>query len=55
MAIILFIIFFVMIVASILIIDNDLSYSLVGTTFAQSGNVTSPLNKTQEWISQKDM
>jgi hypothetical protein len=43
-----------MIVASILIIDNDLSYSLVGTTFAQSGNVTSPLNKTQEWISQKD-
>ena len=24
-------------------------------TFAQSsGNITSPLNKTQEWISQKD-
>jgi hypothetical protein len=42
-------------VATILIIDKSFNHFLPGTTFAQSSeNVTSPLNKTQEWISQKD-
>ena len=56
MALILLVLFFAMIVATILIIDKDFNNALLGTTFAQSsGNVTSsPLNKTQEWISQKD-
>jgi hypothetical protein len=44
-----------MIVATILIIDKGINNALPSTTLAQpSGNVTSPLNKTQEWISQKD-
>jgi hypothetical protein len=44
-----------MTVAAILIIDKDLNNSLHHLAFAQpSGNVISPLNKTQEWISQKD-
>ena len=42
-------------VATILIIDKSFNNALPSTTYAQSsGNVTSPLNKTQEWISQKD-
>jgi hypothetical protein len=47
---------FAMIVATIPITDKSLNNALTGTTaFAQSsGNVTSPLNKTQEWISQRD-
>ena len=49
------VLFFVMTVATILIIDKGFNNALPSTTFAQSsGNVTSPLNKTQEWISQKD-
>jgi hypothetical protein len=52
---ILLMLFFVMIVATILIIDKGFNNALPGTTSAQSsGNLTSPLNKTQEWISQKD-
>ena len=55
-AMILLILFFVMIVVTILVIDKGFNNALPGTTtFAQtSGNATSPLNKTQEWISQKD-
>ena len=42
-------------VATILLTDKGLNNALPGMTFAQpSGNVTSSLNKTQEWISQKD-
>src|SRR5687767_3482720 len=42
-------------VAIILLTDKGLNNALPGKTFAQSsGNVTSPLNKTQEWISLKD-
>jgi hypothetical protein len=42
-------------VATILLTDKGLNNALPGKTFAQSsGNVTSPLNKTQEWISLKD-
>ena len=52
---ILLVLFFAMVVATILIIDKGFNNALPGTTFAQSSeNVTSPLNKTQEWISQKD-
>jgi hypothetical protein len=55
MAIILLMLFFVMLVATILITNKGFNYALSDTTFAQSsGNVTLPLNKTQEWISQKD-
>jgi hypothetical protein len=55
MAIILSMLFFVMLVSAFLIIDKGFNNALLGTTFAQpSGNVTLPLNKTQEWISQKD-
>lgn len=44
-----------MMVVTILITDEGLNNALLWKTFAQpSGNVTSPLNKTQEWISQKD-
>jgi len=44
-----------MMVITILITDKGLNNALLEKTFAQpSGNVTSPLNKTQEWISQKD-
>lgn len=47
--------FFAMTVITILIIDKSFNNALPSTTFAQSsGNVTSPFNKTQEWISQKD-
>lgn len=42
-------------VITILITDKGLNNALLEKTFAQpSENVTSPLNKTQEWISQKD-
>jgi hypothetical protein len=42
-------------VATILLTDKGLNNALPGKTFAQSsGNVTSILNKTQEWISLKD-
>lgn len=52
---ILLVLFFATLVATILIIDKSFNNFLPGTTFAQSSeNVTSPLNKTQEWISQKD-
>ena len=55
MAIILLVLFFATPVATILIIDKSFNNALPSTTYAQSsGNVTSPLNKTQEWISQKD-
>jgi hypothetical protein len=55
MAMIFPVLFFLMIVATILIIDKGINNALPSTTLAQpSGNVTSPLNKTQEWISQKD-
>lgn len=55
MAIILLVLFFATPVAAILIIDKSFNNALPSTTYAQSsGNVTSPLNKTQEWISQKD-
>jgi hypothetical protein len=51
----LLVLFFAMIVATILIIDKSFNNALPGTAFAQSSeNVTSPLNKTQDWISQKD-
>jgi hypothetical protein len=41
--------------AVIIVADKDLKNTLAPITFAQpSGNATSPLNKTQEWISQKD-
>ncbi|HXW11327.1 MAG TPA: hypothetical protein VD694_01105 [Nitrososphaeraceae archaeon] len=54
-AMILLVLFFATPVATILIIDQGFNNFLPGTTFAQSSeNVTSPLNKTQEWISQKD-
>jgi hypothetical protein len=47
--------FFVMLVADILITNKGLNSALSDTTFAQpSGNVTSSLNMTHEWISQKD-
>ncbi len=53
--ILLVLLFFATSVATILIIDKSYNNFLPGTTFAQSSeNVTSPLNKTQEWISQKD-
>ena len=53
--ILLLLLFFATPFATILIIDKSFNNFLPGTTFAQSsGNVTSPLNKTQEWISQKD-
>ena len=42
-------------VATILLTDKGLNNALPGKTFAQSsGDVTSSLNKTQEWISLKD-
>ena len=41
--------------ATIQLTDKGLNNALPEKTFAQSsGNVTSPLNKTQEWISLKD-
>ena len=40
--------------AAIILADNASNYTLIPMSFAQSGNITSPLNKTQEWISQKD-
>ena len=47
--------FFLMLVADILITNKGLNSASPDTTFAQpSGNVTSVLNMTQEWISQKD-
>jgi hypothetical protein len=52
-AMILLVLFFATPVATIL--DKSFNNALPSTTYAQSsGNVTSPLNKTQEWISQKD-
>jgi len=55
MAIILLMLFFVILVTTFLITDKGFNYALPDSTFAQqSGNVTFPLNKTQEWISQKD-
>lgn len=40
--------------AAIILADKGSNYTLIPMTFAQSsGNITSPLNKTQ-WISQKD-
>jgi hypothetical protein len=40
---------------AIILADKGSNYTLIPMTFAQSsGNITSPLNKTQEWISQKD-
>lgn len=51
MIIILLILFFAMMVAAIGSINNV----LFPVTFSQlSSNVTSPLNETQEWVSQKD-
>jgi hypothetical protein len=42
-------------VTTFLITDKGFNYALPDLIFAQpSGNVTLPLNKTQEWISQKD-
>lgn len=53
--ILLLLLFFATPFATILIIDKSFNNALPSTTYAQSsGNVTSPLNKTQEWISQKD-
>jgi hypothetical protein len=53
--ILLVLLFFATPFATILIIDKSFNNALPSTTYAQSsGNVTSPLNKTQEWISQKD-
>lgn len=42
--------------AAIILADKGSNYTLIPMTFAQSsGNITSPpLNKTQEWTSQKD-
>lgn len=41
--------------AAIILADKGSNYTRIPMTFAQpSGNITSPLNKTQEWISQKD-
>lgn len=54
-AMILLMLFFAVMVITILITDKGLNNALLEKTFAQpSENVTSPLNKTQEWISQKD-
>ena len=40
---------------TIILVDKGSNYTRIPMTFAQpSGNITSPLNKTQEWISQKD-
>lgn len=40
---------------AIILADKGSDYTLIPMTFAESsGNITSPLNKTQEWISQKD-
>ena len=42
-------------VAAIILADKGSSYTLIPMTFAQfAGNTVSPLNKTQEWTSQKD-
>ena len=52
---ILLVLFFAMVVATILVKDKGFNNALPGTTFAQSSeNATSPLNKTQVWISQED-
>jgi len=41
--------------AAIILADKGSNNTLIPMTFAQSsGNTTLPLNKTQEWISQKD-
>ena len=41
--------------AAIILVDKGSNNTLIPMTFAQSsGNTTLPLNKTQEWISQKD-
>jgi hypothetical protein len=54
-ATILLVLRFAMTTAAFLIADKGLDDALPLITFAQSsGNVTSPLNKTQEWISEKD-
>lgn len=46
---------FALTVAATLIADRGLGYAAPYIAFAQSsGNTSSPLNKTQEWISQKD-
>jgi hypothetical protein len=56
MAISLLILFLFLMVAVFLMLNIGFNDAPTNTTFAQpSGNVTSsPLNKTQEWISQKD-
>lgn len=55
MAVILLVLYIVMIVAAILITDKGLNNVPSSISFAQSSeNMTSPLNKTQEWISQRD-
>ena len=47
--------YFVLTIVFVLITDRGLNSTPPTITFAQpSGNVTSPLNKTQEWISQRD-
>ena len=47
--------FLLLMVVDFLMTDKGLNNVLFDTVFAQpAGNVTSPLNKTQEWISQKD-
>jgi hypothetical protein len=38
--------------AATILADKASNYTLIPVTFAQSsGNITSPLNKTEEWIS----
>lgn len=55
LAIILLVLCFAMTITFVLITDKGLTNAPPAITFAQpSGNVTSPLNKTQEWISQRD-
>ncbi|MGC1132196.1 MAG: hypothetical protein WA941_05205 [Nitrososphaeraceae archaeon] len=55
MAIIMLMRFIVILITVFLITDKGFNYASLDLTFAQpAGNVTLPLNKTQEWISQKD-
>jgi len=55
MAIIMLMLFIVILITVFLITDKGFNYASLDLTFAQpAGNVTLPLNKTQEWISQKD-
>jgi len=55
MAIIMLMLFIVILITVFLITDKGFNYASLDLTFAQPArNVTLPLNKTQEWISQKD-